>query len=94
VGELFVRHQKHRFDARVEVFVGHHHRKLAGQVGQRTDAADHHPRLALADELDRQAAKRPDLHVLDVSRGLRDQSHALFGREERGLFGVDADPDD
>ena len=31
--ELLVSHQEHRFDARIELVIGHHHRKFARDIG-------------------------------------------------------------
>jgi hypothetical protein len=58
VGIFLVRHQKDRFDLRVQLAIGHHHGELASDIGQGPHAAHHDPSSELADEINRQAVER------------------------------------
>ena len=69
---LLVSHQEDGLDLRVELAVGHQHRELRGDVGQRADATDHHAGIHLPYKVHRQAAKHLHLDIGDMPRALAD----------------------
>jgi hypothetical protein len=73
-----LRHQKDGFHVGVQLPVGQHHGDFGLNIGQRSHAADHHARPAVADKLDRQSGKRTDLHVVKLAGGPLYQVNALF----------------
>ena len=63
VSELLIGHEEHGLEVRVELPIGHHHRKFGRDIGQRPNATHHHFRSTFPSEIDGEPRKGSDLHV-------------------------------
>ena len=85
---VFLGHQEHRLDLRVEGQVRQRHGELVFHVAGGAQAAEHDAGPDLADEVHRQACEGPHLHVGKRRDHALHQLHALLQREERRLLGI------
>ncbi len=85
-------HQKQRFDARIELFVGQNERHFVFEIGDGAKTPHDELRVLLAREIDREARKRGGLDVcqLVLRNGLAQHFEALFDSKQRDFARVDA----
>ena len=85
-------HQEDGFQFGSEGAVGERHGEFPLDVAEGPQAPQHDPRPAPPHKIDRQPFKAGDIDIGEFTGGAGDEVEPLLRGEQRGLFGIDANP--